>query len=144
MIKTSNWMIVSRSQLLNDLLDFRWPQELLVKLSTTHPGGMVKILASEPISLILFDLSTIDIQQAYQLQRFIEREYSATHTVFLNFPRHLDTTFLIHPATTAGVFYRDASLATISHGLDEILEGGSVIPQDLCQSVTNIDNDDSD
>jgi hypothetical protein len=82
MIKTSNWMIVSRSQLLNDLLDFRWPQELLVKLSTTHPGGMVKMLASEPIPLILFDLSTIDIQQAYQLQCFIEHEYSATHTVF--------------------------------------------------------------
>jgi LuxR family transcriptional regulator of csgAB operon len=40
------------------------------------------------------------------------------------------------------VFYSDASLATISHGLDEILEGRSVIPQDLCQSVMNIDNDD--
>jgi hypothetical protein len=33
------------------------------------------------------------------------------------------------------VFYSDASLATISHGLDEILEGRSVIPQDLCQSI---------
>ena len=55
-------MIVSRSQLLNALFDCRWPQELLVKRSTTQPCGIVKILASDSIYLIQFNLSTINIQ----------------------------------------------------------------------------------
>ena len=144
MFKVVNWMIVSRSQLLIDLLDCRWPQEFLVKLAKTQPGGMAKMLAIEPISVVVFDLSTIDLQQTYQLQRFIEREYGAIHTVFLNFPKQLDTKFLIHPSTTIGVFYTDASIGEISHGLNDILKGRSVIPQDLQRSILNDEHEDSE
>ncbi|MBB1427895.1 helix-turn-helix transcriptional regulator [Shewanella sp. 11B5] len=142
MFKVVNWMIVSRSQLLIDLLDCRWPQEFLIKLTKTQPNGMAKMLASEPISVVVFDLSTIDLQQTYQLQRLIEREYCAIHTVFLNFPKQLDTKFLIHPSTTIGVFYSDASLAEISQGLNEILKGRSVMPQGLQRSILNDEHDD--
>lgn len=130
-------MIVSRSQLLSDLLDSRWPQEFLVKLTKAQPGNMAKMLVEEPVSVVFFDLSTIDIQQVYQLQRLIEREYCAIHTVFINFPKQLDTRFLIHPATTLGVFYADSSLAEISLGLNEILKGRSVMPQELLHSMMN-------
>ena len=141
MFKVVNWMIVSRSQLLSDLLDSRWPQEFLVKLTKAQPGNMAKMLVEEPVSVVFFDLSTIDIQQVYQLQRLIEREYCAIHTVFINFPKQLDTRFLIHPATTLGVFYADSSLAEISLGLNEILKGRSVMPQELLHSMMNDDTE---
>ncbi|GGQ31436.1 LuxR C-terminal-related transcriptional regulator [Shewanella litoralis] len=141
MFKVENWMIVSRSQLLIDLLECRWPQEFLVKLTQTQPGNMANKLADEPISVVFFDLSTIDIQQAYQLQRLIEREYCSIHTVFINFPKQLDTRFLIHPSTTLGVFYADTSLTEISLGLNDIMKGRSVMPQELLHSMMNDDNE---
>ena len=58
MFKVVNWMIVSRSQLLVDLLDCRWPQEFLVKLTKAQPNNMA---IEDPISIVFFDLSTIDI-----------------------------------------------------------------------------------
>ncbi|WP_445777661.1 LuxR C-terminal-related transcriptional regulator [Shewanella sp.] len=141
MFKVVNWMIVSRSQLLVDLLDFRWPQEFLVKLTKAQPNNMAKMLIEDPISIVFFDLSTIDIQQAYQLQRLIEREYCAIHTVFINFPKQLDTRFLIHPATTLGVFYAETSLTDISLGLNDIMKGRSVMPPELLDSMMNDDNE---
>ncbi|MBB1316519.1 DNA-binding response regulator [Shewanella sp. SR43-4] len=141
MFKVVNWMIVSRSELLVDLLDCRWPQEFLVKLTKTQPSNMAKMLAVEPIVIVFFDLSTIDLQQAYQLQRLIEREYCSIHTVFINFPKQLDTRFLIHPLTI-GVFYTDSSLAEISIGLNDIMKGRRVIPQDLLRSMVDDDNHD--
>ncbi|WP_350431148.1 LuxR C-terminal-related transcriptional regulator [Shewanella sp. H8] len=142
MFKVVNWMIVSRSQLLTDLLDCRWPQEFLVKLSKSHPSSMAKILSVEPISIVFFDLSSIDLQQVYQLQRLIEREYCSIHTVFINFPKQLDTRFLIHPSTTLGVFYADSSLSEISLGLNNIMKGRRVIPQELLHSTASDENDD--
>ncbi|QIR14287.1 LuxR C-terminal-related transcriptional regulator [Shewanella aestuarii] len=142
MFKIVNWMIVSRSQLLIDLLNFRWPQEFLVKLAKAQPGNMVKMLAVQDNSLVIIDLSTIDLQQAYQLQRIIEREHNGIHSVFINFPRQMDAKFLVHPATTSGVFYSDATLAEVSNGFNEILKGRSIIPQDLHQSMLNLDNED--
>lgn len=141
MFKVVNWMIVSRSQLLVDLLDCRWPQEFLVKLTKAQPNNMAKMLIEDPISIVFFDLSTIDIQQAYQLQRLIEREYCAIHTVFINFPKQLDTRFLIHPATTLGVFYAQTSLTDISLGLNDIMKGRSVMPPELLDSMMNDDNE---
>jgi LuxR family transcriptional regulator of csgAB operon len=142
MFKVENWMIVSRSQLLIDLLDSRWPQEFLVKLAKAQPGNMSKLLSTQTNSMVIFDLATIDLQQAYQLQRVIEREYFGVRTVFINFPKQVDATFLIHPSTTTGVFYTNASLADVSAGLNEIIKGRSVIPQDLSQSLMGMDNED--
>lgn len=142
MFKVVNWMIVSRSQMLTDLLECRWPQEFLVKLTNSHPGEMGKLLSASPNSMVIFDLATVDVQQAYQLQRIVEREHCGLRTVFLNFPKQVDARFLIHPSTTAGVFYVDASLKDIGIGLNEILKGRSAIPQTLHQSLMNLDNDD--
>ncbi|NKF50628.1 response regulator transcription factor [Shewanella sp. WXL01] len=142
MFKVVNWMIVSRSQMLVDLLECRWPQEFLVNLSKATPGEMARKLPLKAVSMVVFDLSTIDLQQAYQLQRLVEREYSHTHTVFINFPKQVDAKFLIHPATTLGAFYAEASLAEISSGFNELLKGRSVFPQDLQQSMTCNDIDD--
>ncbi len=141
MFKVVNWMLVSRSQLLIDLLDCRWPQEFLVKLTKAQPSNMAKMLAEESISTVIFDLSTVDIQQTYQLQRMIEREYCSIHTVFINFPKQLDARFLIHPATTLGVFYADATLTDISFGLNDIMKGRSVMPSELLDSMMNDDNE---
>ncbi|WP_352260303.1 LuxR C-terminal-related transcriptional regulator, partial [Psychrobacter sp. TB55-MNA-CIBAN-0194] len=41
-----------------------------------------------------------------------------------------------------GVFYTNASLADVSAGLNEIIKGRSVIPQDLSQSLMGMDNED--
>ena len=142
MFKIVNWMIVSRSQLLIDLLDCRWPQEFLVKLAKAQPSNMVKMLTVQDNSLVIFDLSTIDLQQAYQLQRIIERENSGMRTVFINFPKQMDAKFLVHPATTSGVFYSDATLTELSNGFNEILKGRTIIPQDLHPSQLNDDNQD--
>lgn len=43
-----------------------------------------------------------------------------------------------------GLLYSDASLSTINHSINEILDRGAVIPQDLCNSVMNINNDNSE
>jgi DNA-binding NarL/FixJ family response regulator len=61
--------------------------------------------------------------------------------VFINFPKQLDTRFLIHPLTI-GVFYTDSSLAEISIGLNDIMKGRRVIPQDLLRSMVDDDNHD--
>jgi DNA-binding NarL/FixJ family response regulator len=141
MFKIANWMLVSRSHLLMDLLTVRWPQEFLVKLTCAQPGNMADFLAVQKCSLVVFDLSTIDLQQTYQLQRVIERELAETKTVFINFPKQVDARFLINPKTTLGVFYTDAMLTTLGKGLESILKGQSVIPADLRVDSDNLDNE---
>ncbi|QSX31374.1 MULTISPECIES: LuxR C-terminal-related transcriptional regulator [Shewanella] len=131
MFKIIHWMVVSRSQLLADLLDCRWPQEFLVKLAKVQPEDMADRLYQSQVSLVVMDLATVDLQKAYQLQRLIEREHAGIKVIFVHFPRQVDGRFLIHQSVTAGVFYADASLADISEGLGEILKGRSQIPATL-------------
>jgi DNA-binding NarL/FixJ family response regulator len=142
MFKIVNWMLVSRSQLLTDLLDCRWPQEFLIKLTPATPANMAKQLDVQPVSVVVFDLATVDLQQSYQLQRVIEREYAMIKTVFLNFPRQVDGKFLIHPVTTAGVFYLDCALDDMSQGLNDILKGRNVLPFELHQAMQRDDGED--
>ncbi|WP_445945798.1 LuxR C-terminal-related transcriptional regulator [Shewanella sp.] len=142
MFKIVNWMLVSRSQLLTDLLECRWPQEFLIKLTHASPGSLAAKLESHNVSVVVFDLATVDLQQSYQLQRLIEREYSTVKTVFLNFPRQIDAKFLIHPATSVGVFYLDSGISEISSGLNDILKGRSVMPFELHQSMLHDDAED--
>lgn len=141
MFKVANWMVVSGSHLLMDLLTVRWPQEFLVKLTSVQPGNMADGLVVQKCSLVIFDLSTIDLQQTYQLQRVIERESSETRTVFINFPKQVDARFLINPKTTYGVFYTDATLACIGQGLESILKDQSVIPACLCADSNDLSNE---
>jgi len=131
MFKVTHWVVVSRSQLLCDLLETRWPQEFLVKLHSVRPESLESQLKERESSLVIFDLASIDVQVAYQLQRHIEREYSGLKVVFIHFPKQLDIKFLINSSVTAGVFYNDLSLETIGKELSNILRGRSYIPAEL-------------
>ncbi|AQS36748.1 transcriptional regulator, luxR family [Shewanella psychrophila] len=133
MFKVINWIVVSRSQLLADLLDTRWPQEFLVKLVKVTPEKVEPEIKKGGVSLVVIDLATVDVQNAYQIQRHVEKEY-ASRVVFLHYPRQIDARFLIHPTVTAGIFYCDASLEDVGQGLANILRGKSVIPAKLIHS----------
>ena len=132
MFKVINWVVISRSNLLTDLLDTRWPQEFLVKLLKIPPENVELEVTNGDFSLIIIDLATVDIQKAYQIQRFVEKKLSA-RVVFLHFPRQIDARFLIHSTVTAGAFFCNTSLETIGHSLGNILRGQSVIPAELLQ-----------
>ncbi|WP_076409300.1 LuxR C-terminal-related transcriptional regulator [Shewanella sp. UCD-KL12] len=132
MFKVINWIVVSRSQMLSDLLDTRWPQEFLVKLVKVTPEQVETEIKEGVFSLVVIDLSTVDVQKAYQIQRYVEKEYAA-RVVFLHYPKLIDARFLIHPTVTAGIFYSDASLEEVGEGLGNILRGKSVIPAQLTQ-----------
>ncbi|WP_299789498.1 response regulator transcription factor [uncultured Shewanella sp.] len=131
MFKVTHWVVVSRSQFLYDLLETRWPQEFLVKLYSSRPESLERQLKNIQPSLVIFDLASIDVQVAYQLQRHIEREYTGLKVVFIHFPKQVDIKFLINPAVTAGVFYNDLSLEVIGKELNNILRGRSYIPAEL-------------
>ncbi len=75
MFKVINWVVISRSNLLTDLLDTRWPQEFLVKLLKIPPEKAELEVSGGNFSLVIIDLSTVDIQKAYQIQRFVEKSY---------------------------------------------------------------------
>lgn len=142
MFKIIHWMVVSRSQLLVELLDCRWPQEFLVKLTKAAPEEMSAKMYASQISLVVIDLATVDLQKAYQLQRHLEREYTAVRVVFLHFPKQIDARFLISPSMTAGVFCQDVGLTELGLGLGEILKGRSILPAHLVKSP--LDHDDGD
>ncbi|ABO23593.1 LuxR C-terminal-related transcriptional regulator [Shewanella loihica] len=129
MFKVINWVVVSRSQLLIDLLETRWPQEFLVKLAKVTPESVEVTMSEGNYSLVVIDLATIDVQRAYQVQKQIEKRHSA-RVVFLHYPKQIDARFLISPITAA-VFYGDASLEHIGKVLANVLRGQTVIPHAL-------------
>ncbi|MXR67115.1 DNA-binding response regulator [Shewanella sp. JBTF-M18] len=135
MFKVINWVVVSRSQLLIDLLETRWPQEFLVKLAKVTPESVEVTMSEGNYSLVVIDLATIDVQRAYQVQKQIEKRHSA-RVVFLHYPKQIDARFLISPITAA-VFYGDASLEQIGKALANVLRGQTVIPQDLLSASSD-------
>lgn len=137
MFKVTHWVIVSRSQLLCDLLETRWPQEFLVKLYSIRPESLECQLREMQSSLVIIDLASVDVQVAYQLQRYIEREHSGLKVVFIHFPKQIDIKFLINSSVTAGVFYNDLSLEAIGKELSNILRGRSYIPAELSVSTSD-------
>ncbi|BDM64766.1 helix-turn-helix transcriptional regulator [Shewanella sp. NFH-SH190041] len=143
MFKVIHWMLVSRSNLLAELLDTRWPQEFLVKLTLTEPEKVSEHLLQEQ-SLVVIDLATVDLQKAYQLQRQIERLAVAVRTVFVHYPRRVDARFLVNPSVTAGVFYIDNNLSFISQGLSDIMNGRYHIPTELLKNSSDDDQDGED
>ncbi|MBE7215803.1 LuxR C-terminal-related transcriptional regulator [Shewanella benthica] len=137
MFKVTHWIVVSRSHLLTDLLESRWPQEFLVKLLNIQPESFEKKLAVAEASLVVIDLASVDVQLAYQLQKMVEKKANGLKVVFIHFPRQVDARFLINPSVTAGAFYNDMSLEIIGKALIQILRGNNSIPIEL---VANIDN----
>ncbi|WP_298769552.1 response regulator transcription factor [uncultured Shewanella sp.] len=133
MLKVKHWMIISRSTLLIDLLKTRWPEEFLITLTSLSPEDKDYRFDDSKLSIVVIDLSSIDVQDAYKLQQKIDRSQRAIRVVFLHFPSQVDTRFLIQKSITAGVFYCDASLDKIGSGLNEIAAGKTVLPFELEQ-----------
>lgn len=137
MFKILHWIVVSRSQVLMELLAGRWPQEFLVKLSQVSPDEMCDQIKDNQASMVVIDLSTVDLQKAYQFQRLLAREHPSVRVVYIHFPKQVDARFLMQASTTAGVFYLDAGLTEISLGLSNILRGHRVIPIQLVNGVND-------
>ncbi|NRD32323.1 DNA-binding response regulator [Shewanella sp. DC2-4] len=137
MFKILHWIVVSRSQVLMELLAGRWPQEFLVKLTQVSPDGMCEKIKDNNASMVVIDLATVDLQKAHQFQRLLAREQPSVRVVYLQFPKQVDARFLMQAATTAGVFYLDAGLTEISLGLSNILRGHRVIPIQLINGVND-------
>ncbi|UXM80450.1 LuxR C-terminal-related transcriptional regulator [Shewanella seohaensis] len=137
MFKILHWIVVSRSQVLMELLAGRWPQEFLVKLSQVSPDEMCDQIKDNQASMVVIDLSTVDLQKAYQFQRLLAREHPSVRVVYIQFPKQVDARFLMQASTTAGVFYLDAGLTEISLGLSNILRGHRVIPIQLVNRVND-------
>lgn len=137
MFKILHWIVVSRSQVLMELLAGRWPQEFLVKLSQVSPDEMCDQIKDNQASMVMIDLSTVDLQKAYQFQRLLAREHPSVRVVYIQFPKQVDARFLMQASTTAGVFYLDAGLTEISLGLSNILRGHRVIPIQLVNGVND-------
>ena len=137
MFKILHWIVVSRSQVLMELLAGRWPQEFLVKLSQVSPDEMCDQIKDNQASRVVIDLSTVDLQKAYQFQRLLAREHPSVRVVYIQFPKQVDARFLMQASTTAGVFYLDAGLTEISLGLSNILRGHRVIPIQLVNGVND-------
>ncbi|WP_110458120.1 LuxR C-terminal-related transcriptional regulator [Shewanella algidipiscicola] len=129
MFKVIKWVVVSRSQLLNDLLETRWPQQFLVKLAKVAPESLEATMNESSYSLVVIDLATVDVQRAYQLQKQIKKRHSA-RVVFLHYPEQIDARFLISPITAA-VFFRHASLEQVGQSLIDVLRGQRIIPAQL-------------
>ncbi|MCH1930527.1 LuxR C-terminal-related transcriptional regulator [Shewanella sp. A25] len=137
MFKILHWMVVSRSQLLMELLAGRWPQEFLVKLTQVSPEAMCDQLNDNQASLVVIDLATVDLQKAYHFQRMLARDHPSVRVVYIQFPKLVDARFLMNAATTAGVFYLDTGLTEISLGLTNILRGHRVLPIQLVNGVND-------
>jgi len=120
-----------------ELLAGRWPQEFLVKLSQISPDEMCDHIKDNQASMAVIDLSTVDLQKAYQFQRLLAREHPSVRVVYIHFPKQVDARFLMQASTTAGVFYLDAGLTEISLGLSNILRGHRVIPIQLVNGVND-------
>ncbi len=129
MFKVINWVIVSRSQLLVDLIGTRWPQEFLVKLTHTVPEKFETVMSEGGFSLVVIDLATVEIQRAYQLQKLLEKRH-IVRVVFINYPQQIDAKFLIS-SITAAIFYHDASLEQIGSALMDVVHGQTIIPAAL-------------
>lgn len=145
MFKIIHWMVVSRSQLLVDLLDSRWPQEFLVKLSGVEPDKLADTMLDKPFSMVIIDLASVDMQRAYQLQRYLEREHRGVQVVYIHFPKKIEANFLLDNSSTIGVFLHNTSIDELGLGLVEVLKGNQVIPQCLIDArLRHEEQDDSD
>ena len=134
MFKVMHWVIVTRSQVLVDLLNTRWPQQFLVKIHNITPDNIIDNFTENRVSLVLIDLSSVDIQKAYQVQKRLEKERSSARVVFLHYPQQVDAKFLVQPSITAGVFYSDATLEAIGVGMAKVVNGQTSIPEEFSET----------
>ncbi|WOT03855.1 response regulator transcription factor [Shewanella youngdeokensis] len=144
MFKVMHWVLVTRSQILVDLLNTRWPQQFLVKIHNISPDNNIDGFTEHKVNLVLIDLASVDIQKAYQIQKKLEKGRYGARVVFLHFPMQVDTKFLVQNKITAGVFYGNASLGDIGAGMDLIIKGQRSIPAQLDELQTPNTEEDGD
>lgn len=70
MFKILHWIVVSRSQVLMELLAGRWPQEFLVKLTQVSPDEMCEQIKDNHASMVVIDLATVDLQKSPSISAF--------------------------------------------------------------------------
>lgn len=126
-----HWVMVTRSQILVDLLNTRWPQQFLVKIHNVAPDNIIDNFTENRVGLVLIDLSSVDIQKAYQIQKKLDKERSGVRVVFMHYPQQVDARFLVQQNITAGVFYSDATLDSIGIGMSKIVHGQTAIPDEF-------------
>lgn len=132
-----HWVMVTRSQILVDLLNTRWPQQFLVKIHNVAPDNIIDNFTENRVGLVLIDLSSVDIQKAYQIQKKLDKERSGVRVVFIHYPQQVDARFLVQNNITAGVFYSDASLDSIGIGMSKIVQGQTSIPDEFSRAHLN-------
>ncbi|ACJ29639.1 Regulatory protein, LuxR [Shewanella piezotolerans WP3] len=137
MFKVMHWVMVTRSQILVDLLNTRWPQQFLVKIHNVAPDNIIDNFTENRVGLVLIDLSSVDIQKAYQIQKKLDKERSGVRVVFIHYPQQVDARFLVQNNITAGVFYSDASLDSIGIGMSKIVQGQTSIPDEFSRAHLN-------
>ncbi|MDB2385926.1 LuxR C-terminal-related transcriptional regulator [Shewanella sp.] len=133
MFKVMHWVMITRSQILVDLLNTRWPQQFLVKIHNVTPENIIDNFTENRVSLVIIDLSSVEMQKAYQIQKRLEKERSTAKVVFLHYPQQVDAKFLVNPTMTAGVFYANESLDVIGVGMAKITSGLTSIPEALTE-----------
>ncbi|MEZ9821275.1 LuxR C-terminal-related transcriptional regulator [Shewanella sp. 10N.286.45.A1] len=137
MFKVMHWVMVTRSQILVDLLNTRWPQQFLVKIHNVAPDNIIDNFTENRVGLVLIDLSSVDIQKAYQIQKKLDKERSGVRVVFIHYPQQVDARFLVQQNITAGVFYSDATLESIATGMSKIIQGQTAIPDEFYRGQLN-------
>lgn len=137
MFKVMHWVMVTRSQILVDLLNTRWPQQFLVKIHNVAPDNIIENFTENRVGLVLIDLSSVDIQKAYQIQKKLDKERSGVKVVFIHYPQQVDARFLVQQNITAGVFYSDATLDCIGTGMANIIQGQTAIPDEFNRGHLN-------
>lgn len=137
MFKVMHWVMVTRSQILVDLLNTRWPQQFLVKIHNVAPDNIIDNFTENRVGLVLIDLSSVDIQKAYQIQKKLDKERSGVRVVFIHYPQQVDARFLVQHNITAGVFYSDATLDSIGIGMSKIVQGQTAIPDEFNRAHLN-------
>ena len=142
MFKVMHWVMVTRSQILVDLLNTRWPQQFLVKIHNVAPDNIIDNFTENRVGLVLIDLSSVDIQKAYQIQKKLDKERCGVRVVFIHYPQQVDARFLVQHNITAGVFYSDATLDSIGIGMSKIVQGQTAIPDEFNRAhLNNVEED---
>ncbi|GAB1037435.1 hypothetical protein AYI83_01960 [Shewanella algae] len=130
MFNVMHWLVVSRSALLTELMDSRWPQEFLVRLSCLSPDRWHTDALGTDVDMLLLDLATVEPALGYKILKQATRNRGCK-VVLLHYPRRVEYECLLLPSVVKAVFYPEATLAQLSRGLDIVQKGGCDIPFEL-------------
>lgn len=86
MFNVMHWLVVSRSALLTELMDSRWPQEFLVRLSCLSPDRWHTDALGTDVDMLLLDLATVEPALGYKILKQVTRNRGCK-VVLLHYPR---------------------------------------------------------